>query len=269
MRRLAAHYGRFRSEYPEDQLLIVFDIDGTILDMRHMVRHVLLSFDRAQGSDWFHGLTADDVIVHENQVDQLLRTWRSLPRRRAGVPLVPRAALAARGRPRRHRPYQGVLDVIRWFQIQPDTSVALNTGRPEHLRAQTLQSLNALGGEYRVEFSSELLHMNPRAWEEGVAQTKVAALTAFCDAGYRVFAVVDNEPCNIRAMAEADAAGEILFLHAGTLYESARTPTPRTVSGERYDITALVSEREVPQHGRWCGTSSTTSGTSASSLRHA
>jgi hypothetical protein len=90
--------------------------------------------------------------------------------------------------------------------------------------------------------------MNPRAWEEGVAQTKVAALTAYRDAGYRVFAVVDNEPGNIRAMAEADAAGEILFLHAGTLYESARTPTPRTVSGEAYDITALVSEREVPQH---------------------
>ena len=49
-------------------------------------------------------------------------------------------------------------------------------------------------------------------------------------------------------MAEADPAGEILFLHACTLYESARTPTPRTVSGEAYDITALVSEREVPQH---------------------
>jgi len=72
MRRLAAHYDRFRSEYPEDQLLIVFDIDGTILDMRHMVRYVLLSFDRAHGSDWFHGLTAADVTVHENQVDQLL-----------------------------------------------------------------------------------------------------------------------------------------------------------------------------------------------------
>ena len=141
-----------------------------------------------------------------------------------------------------------MLDVIRWFQIQPDTSVALNTGRPEHLRPQTLQSLNTLGGEYRVEFSSELLHMNPRAWEEGVTQTKVAALAAVRDAGYRVFAVVDNEPGNIRAMAEADAAGEILFLHAATLYESARTPTPRTVSGEAYDITALLSEREVPQH---------------------
>jgi hypothetical protein len=49
-------------------------------------------------------------------------------------------------------------------------------------------------------------------------------------------------------MAEADAAGEILFLHACTPYESARTPTPRTVSGEAYDITALVSERGAPQH---------------------
>src|SRR5215218_4440245 len=249
MRRLAAHYGRFRSEYPEDQLLIVFDIDGTILDMRHMVRHVLLWFDRAHGSDWFRGLTAHDVTVHENQVDQLLRDM-ALP-----APVAERAYrwyLEQRWQPEAvlaaHRPYQGVLDVIRWFQIQSDTSVALNTGRPEYLRAQTLQSLNALGGEYRVEFSSELLHMTPRGWEVGVAQTKVAALSAFGDAGYRVFAVVDNEPGNIRAMAAADAAGEILFLHAGTLYESARTPTQRMVSGEAYDITALVSEREVPQH---------------------
>jgi hypothetical protein len=249
MRRLAAHYGRFCSEYPKDQLLIVFDIDGTILDMRHMVRHVLLSFDRAHGSGWFHGLTAADVTVHENQVDQLLRDMAlpvSIAERAYRFYLEqrwqPQAVLAA------HRPYQGVLDVIRWFQIQPDTSVALNTGRPQHLRSQTLQSLNALGEEYRVEFSSELLHMNPRTWEQGVPQTKVAALTAFRDAGYRVFAVVDNEPGNILAMAEADAANEILFLHACTLYESAGTPTPRTVSGEAYDITALVSEREVPQH---------------------
>ena len=147
MRRLAAHYGRFRSEYPKDQLLIVFDIDGTILDMRHMVRHVLLSFDRAHDSDWFHGLTADDVTVHENQVDQLLRDL-ALP-----APVAERAYrwyLEKRWQPdavlAAHRPYQGVLDVIRWFQIQPDTSVALNTGRSEHIRAQTLQSLNALGG---------------------------------------------------------------------------------------------------------------------------
>jgi hypothetical protein len=146
MRRLAAHYGRFRNAYPADQLLIVFDIDGTILDMRHMVRHMLPSFDRAHGSDWFHDLTADDVTVHENQVDQLLQEM-ALP-----APVAERAYrwyLEQRWQPEAvvaaHRPYQGVLDVIRWFQIQPDTSVALNTGRPEHLRAQTLQSARADG----------------------------------------------------------------------------------------------------------------------------
>jgi len=45
MRRLADHYARFRQDYPDDRLLIVFDIDGTILDLRHMVRHVLLDYE--------------------------------------------------------------------------------------------------------------------------------------------------------------------------------------------------------------------------------
>ena len=42
-----------------------------------------------------------------------------------------------------HRPYRGVLEVIRWFQLQPATFVGLNTGRPEQLRDETLRSLNA------------------------------------------------------------------------------------------------------------------------------
>jgi hypothetical protein len=249
MRRLARHYDRFRHEYPDDRLLIVFDIDGTILDMRHMVRAVLLSYDREHATDYFVGLEADDIAVHENQVDLLLADMALPAAVAARVDQwyrehrwQPEAVLAA------HRPYQGVLDVIRWFQLQPNTAVGLNTGRPEALRDETLRSLNALGEEYRVVFSSELLHMNPRGWEEGVTDTKVAALDAFRRHGLRVFAVVDNEPDNIRSMAEADEAGEILFLHARTLYESRRVPTPRTVHGDSYDITALLSERHLPQH---------------------
>ncbi len=57
------------------------------------------------------------------------------------------------------RPYQGVLGVIRWFQLQPSTCVALNTGRPEEVRDLTLQFLNALGKAYRVTFRSDLLCM--------------------------------------------------------------------------------------------------------------
>lgn len=249
MRSLARHYDRFRREYPDDRLLIVFDIDGTIIDMRHMVREVLLSYDRAHGTDLFIGLAVTDIAVHENQVDRLLADL-ALPATVAervhewylDHRWQTEAVLAA------HRPYQGVLDVIRWFQLQANTSVGLNTGRPEHLRAETLRSLNALGEEYRVGFAAELLHMNPRGWEEGVASTKIAALEAFRQQGWRVFAVVDNEPENIRSMVASDTSDEILFLHAHTLYESRRVPTPRTVQGDSYDITALVSERELPRH---------------------
>ena len=46
-----------------------------------------------------------------------------------------------------HRPFRGVLEVIRWFQLQPNTEVGLNSGRPEDLRAETLTTLNRLGAE--------------------------------------------------------------------------------------------------------------------------
>ena len=74
MRSLADHYARCRASSADARLLVVFDIDGTILDMRHMVRHVLAAYDRAHGTDLFCGLLADHVDVHENQVDRLLVT---------------------------------------------------------------------------------------------------------------------------------------------------------------------------------------------------
>jgi hypothetical protein len=248
MQTLSSQYDRVRHQYPDDELLILFDIDGTILDMRHMVCWVLLAFDRAHDTSHFHGLLAETIKVHENQVEQFLDE-RPLPTGEKERILQwylehrwsPEAILAS------HQPYRGVLDVIRWLQIQPATHVGLNTGRPELLREATLRSLNALGSGYRVQFSSDLLYMNPRDWEEAVPVAKAAGLRFFQEAGFRVFAVVDNEPQNIKSMVEADRDGEILFLHAETLFETKGTQTPRTVRGRSYDITSLVSEEDLPQ----------------------
>jgi phosphoglycolate phosphatase-like HAD superfamily hydrolase len=253
MRSLAEHYARLRASSADTRLLVVFDIDGTILDMRHMVRHVLAAYDRAHGTDLFRGLLADDVDVHENQVDRLLVTRALSPSVRDHVHRwyldrrwEPAAVLEA------HRPYRGVMEVIRWFQLQPSTFVGLNTGRPESLRAETLRSLNALGREYRVRFDDHLLHMAadpaPGSPTDDIPTVKVDGLRAFADAGYQVLAVVDNEPENIAAMASADTAGEVLFLHAQTLYESRRVTTPRTVEGSTYDLRSLITERDLPRH---------------------
>ena len=245
MRSLAAHVESMRAAYPDDELALVFDIDGTIVDTRHLVVHVLLAYDRHHGSDHFHGITVEDVDRHETDVDGILEGFRLSDRVVSDVRswyldhLRDAESVAAS-----HRPYQGVLSLIRWFQLQPRTHVALNTGRPEWMGALTLTSLNALGRVHRVVFEPELLFMN-RGTEDEIADAKVEGLRRLVAAGYRLVAVVDNEPAMIRAMAEADVTGEVLFLHADTVFSSRRELTPRTVSGSAYGLSDVIDEAEL------------------------
>ncbi len=241
MHALASHYEAARRAHPGEKLMLVFDIDGTILDMRAAVRHVLLGYDREHGTRWFHGLALAEITVHENHVEPLLAA-RAIPATEAEAirawyraHLWSREAVLAG-----HRPFRGVMEVVRWFQLQPDTAVGLNTGRPEALRALTLESLNLVGALHRVAFSSDLLVMNPGAWEQGVKQRKAEGIRYFRSLGYRVIAAVDNEPANLEGMASADEAGEILFLHADTIFESAERATPRTVRGHDYAVDQVV-----------------------------
>ena len=246
MWELAAHYEQMRRAYPDDDLCIVFDIDGTILDMRYLVVQTLLAYDRAHGTDYFRGLHVDDVDVHETRVEDFLVARRLPAAVRAEVAAwfaghlwTPDAVLAGT------RPYAGVLGVIRWFQLQPQTVVALNTGRPEPLRDLTLQSLNEVAKAYRVTFDSQHLCMNPRGWGEDIPGAKVGGLERLRSAGLRIVAVVDNEPANLASMAAADATDEMLFLHADTIFESQRQHFTRGVAGRDYTLSGLVREADI------------------------
>jgi phosphoglycolate phosphatase-like HAD superfamily hydrolase len=247
MRALASHYAVVRDTYPTDELSIVFDIDGTILDLRHLVVHVLLAYDRERGTDLFHGLVAEAVTTPENQIDALLENL--------GVPEAPRDDVAAfyrlhlwdeDGLIAASAPFRGVLSVIRWFQIQPGTRVALNTGRPEQMRRITLDSLNAVGDAARVRFEPELLFM--RSDRASVAEAKVAALDAICARGLRPVAVIDNEPENLAAMIASRRHDDILFLHADTMFESQRRDSHRVVGGTAYELGGLISEDCLRDH---------------------
>lgn len=252
MESLARQYADTRRRYPDDRLLIVFDIDGTILDLRHMVCHVLLDYDRRHGTAHFRGLTSLDIAVHENEIGRLLDGYAIDADEKARILAFcgercwqTDSILAS------HRPYRGVLEVIRWFQLQPDVDVALNTGRPERLRDATLRSLNALGRACRVAFSSDLLLMNADGNDARIAETKAAAIRRLRGCGYRIFAVVDNEPFNLETMAQADEDGEILFLHAETLFLSSVRDMDRTVRGRDYDITRLFGRSGIPERVRF------------------
>jgi hypothetical protein len=48
---LARHFSRLRSAYPTDRRLVVFEIDGPIVDQRQTVRRRLVDYDRVHGTD--------------------------------------------------------------------------------------------------------------------------------------------------------------------------------------------------------------------------
>ena len=245
MRTLSEHYRRTRLEFPDDELCIVFDIDGTIIDLRHLIVHVLIDYDRTHGTDHFRGLVAGEITHHEDDIERVLESLAAPPAARHDIVefyrrhLWDRAATLAAS-----KPYEGVFGVIRWFQLQPLTHVALNTGRAHHLRDVTLESLNTIGASYRVRFEPELLLTSDGTTD--VPSNKVAAIRELHRRGLRVVAVVDNEPENLRAMALADEHEEILFLHAETIFRSQRLLQDRVVAGQRYRLRDLVPDRQLP-----------------------
>ena len=240
-----------RTAFPGEQLIVLFDIDGTIVDLRHMVLRLLREYDQTHGTCHFRSLGLSEINVNENQIEALLD---SMPHLSDDV----RADVTRWYRKRywdsdvmleSHRPYAGVMEVMRWFQIQPGTNVGINTARTERLREDTVRSLNALGSEFKVHFRDDLVYMSPYPWDKEVECTKCEGIRYFQDNGYRVVAFIDNEPANLEAVADMDGAEDILLLHADTLFETAHSRLPRTtISGDTYDITQLASPEALPRH---------------------
>lgn len=219
MEQLTNYIHHIRQQHSGDHLMVAFDIDGTILDMRYMVQHVLRAFDQEHHTRLFHKLSVDDITFHENQLEFFIKNlaleaWEKehllnwYLANRWSPPFVQNG----------HRAFPQIMEIIHWLKQQPDIEIGLNTGRPEIIREDTLKCLNTLASEYEFSFADDLLYMNPGDWEEQVVYHKVAGIQYFQRRGYRVVAFIDNEPANLAAVAAYDEA--ILLLHADTLYES-------------------------------------------------
>jgi len=250
MTELAAHYENIRQRHPYDKLLILFDIDGTILDMRYLIGYVLQGYDRIHGTAHFQNLTANAITVHENQIAPLLAALNiPVAEHPQIMDWFEAEAWSSSAILEAHRPFAGVLEVIRWFQMQPNTDVGLNTGRLNAIRQDTLRSLNQLGREYKVQFTNDLLYMNPNTWAEPVTLAKASGVRYFQQLGYRVVAFIDNEPGNLQCVADIDPNHDILLLHADTIFQSKRGQLPdRAVAGTEYSLTDLISEQALPRH---------------------
>ena len=250
MNKLSYHYQKMRHLYPDDRLIILFDIDGTIVDTRYMVLHALNTFDQIHGTSYFHELYISHVTMHEDRAEDLLESLDLPPSVREQVSRWYRTTRwSSKAILESHRPYHGVMEVMRWFQMQPNTFVGLNTGRTEDLRQDTLRSLNFLGNEYKVEFSDRLLFMNRGFSDRTIPQVKVDGVNYFRNQGYRVFAMIDNEPENLQAISHMPTAQDVMLLHADTIFLSQRQHLPQaSISGNVFDLSELAVESSLPRH---------------------
>ncbi len=244
MRTLSDFYAAVREHHAQDDLLVVFDIDGAILDERVQVHHALLSFDREHGTEFFYGLTPEEVTGFESDLEGLLSTRDLDATQRAWVRhwyadwcTSSEAALVA------NRPHRGIMNVIRWFQLQPHTHVALNSSRPESLRSETLRSLNAIGRAYRVRFASDLLMMR-RPDDEDATAAKCRGLDQLHRRGYRIVAVIDSEQEHLDAMVTLHPE-DVLFLRAGEMVARAGDVAPS------WDVAQFINREDLPGRVRF------------------
>jgi hypothetical protein len=243
---LARHYAHVRSAHPTDRLLLVFEIDGPIVDQRHIVRRRLLDYDRVHGSNHFSGVELAEVDVDAGNLERFI-TRRGLPATGARE-LLDRCRKRLRRRARaRHG--ASLTRRIRGDPLVPAPAVHLRRAPhepPERLRADTLHSLNALGRHVRVQFHDDLLHMTQSGDQGDAVASKIEGLRAFTRAGYRPVAFVDHEPSVLHGVFEADETRDVLFLQTRTTSGSPRLTGPRTAAGRHFDLRALIAENDLP-----------------------
>ena len=237
MRKLGLHYETMKSLYPNDKLMIVFDIDGTIIDMRYMVLHALKMFDKKNNSGFFEKLILKDINVDENTVGRLLINMKiPLDTRKAFLSWYEEYKKIRESILKSHKPFKGVMNVIQWFYQRSNTYIGLNTGRPESIRKTTLDLLNNIGADYNIRFKNDLLFMNPYDWNTDCVDIKAKGIKRFQDNGFRVCAFIDNEPENLLSISKLDRKDEILLLHADTIFKSCESLLPqKTVRGKKYN----------------------------------
>ncbi len=85
MNSLSTCYEQTQTEFPGEKLLLIADIDGAIIDMRHLILQLLWAYDRAHSTSYFERLRLEDIDVHENNVEQLLEEQKLSKRARKKI----------------------------------------------------------------------------------------------------------------------------------------------------------------------------------------
>ncbi|GAB4352951.1 MAG: hypothetical protein Kow0073_08880 [Immundisolibacter sp.] len=217
-RALLHHHETAQRRFPNQRLLVLFDVDGTFLDMRLALTELLRAYDAAHDSAYFANLAPTDLDLFGRDVEALLDRCR--------VPAAEQPQVLTWYQRHRnagellrlaHAPYRGLLALAAWLHRQPHTAVGINSARPEFLRQDTLRGLNALATGHELIFTDALAWFTPQGWRDDITAAKCAALTQARRRGDRVIAHIDSNAGVLAGLAAADLDDDLLLLQSEDL----------------------------------------------------
>lgn len=219
LRALADHVARQGEQFPEAALLVLVDIDGTLLDLRHGVQAILADFDRRHPGQALSELPIERLPNDERSLRALFEAHEvdHCERERLLVAFErlcwsPEAVSATQ------QPFLGVLEMLRWLRMQPGVFVALNSSRPESRREETVQALLTLSRRFGLRFSEDLLFLRGEPTRPAEPyRSKVQGVQHYRRLGYKVVAVLDDDSEALAAIGREASAPELLLVQAGDL----------------------------------------------------
>lgn len=217
-RALLHHHETALRRFPHQRLLVLFDVDGTFLDMRLALTELLRAYDAAHATAHFADLTPSQLDLFGRGVETLLEHCR--------VPATEQPQVLAWYQRHRHAgdmlrlahaPYRGLLALAAWLHRQPRTAAGINSARPEFLRQDTLRGLNALATGHELIFTDTLAWFTPQGWRDDITAAKRAALSHAARRGERVIAHIDSNAQVLAGLAASDLDDDLLLLQSDDL----------------------------------------------------
>jgi len=231
LRILSEHIQRMRSRYPDDRLLVVFDLEGIAGPA---------SGDAASGGTAVGEVSAELEVPGENRWVE----WHGSGT--GGTQGGNDLEVAGENfrTPLNLLPAPFAVEFMRWLQLEEKVHIGIHATRPSFLRKEISQWFRMFGRPFSLELPEDMIYM--RKDEKDAIRHKLAGLRYFQERNFRIVAVVDDNLLVLRELRKLLPGGDVLLIHRPSPFAEGMLPAG-IVPGDGYDLGQFVQPGNLPR----------------------
>lgn len=242
---LIMHHENMRILYPDEELMVLCECEGTLYDRRALALHALRAFDRAHTTSFFSRAGLEQLPLPLPDIEELLG--------RLSIPYGISSTIAdwyrrnlwtMDGIRHAHRPLANVLTVLTCLQLQDRTHIGLCAERDGTSEEAFAAMVDRLGHAISMRCAPEKVFLDDAPATQAPDRT-LRAWHHFRNRGYRIIAVIDGRAEAGQAhMVSLDRSIEVLFLQARAVREMRSIDIPpRALNGPDFTLWDMLNSR--------------------------